>query len=133
MTITNVKSRKKHILYPPTQALVEDDFQTWVEEEEEENYSYLSSSYPVCTLETTISSRKIGKVKLIDKFLQNQYPVAMNIVGLKEESSRGKPSYSQDSSWECLLIVCSKKNNVKNIDIIPSKTLKINPFILTNQ
>lgn len=39
--------------------------------------------------ETTISSRKINEDNLIDKFIQNQYVVSMNIEGLKEESSIG--------------------------------------------
>ena len=40
MTITNGKSKKQLVLYPPTQPLIEHDFYVWLEEEENNTFIY---------------------------------------------------------------------------------------------
>jgi len=67
MTITNEKSRKQPVLDPLAQPLAKDEFLTWLGEEIEENDSFLSTSYDMCTLETTITNIQIDEDNMIDK------------------------------------------------------------------
>lgn len=86
----------------------------------------------IYTLETTIGSKQLDEDNLIDKFLQNNYLATINIDGLKEEYLANLIC-AQGNSWVDLIIDGSDQGNVKIIEINPSKTLKIIPFISNDQ
>ena len=56
----------------------------WVEEEEEDMVKTIS--YPIYTINTTLSSSKIDEDTFLVNFLQNQYPTNVKIEGINDET-----------------------------------------------
>jgi hypothetical protein len=72
---------------------MKENFPMWVEEEEEDlTQTYV---YPICTINTSLTSSQVDEDTFISNFLQNQYPVDVRIDGINDEE---KPETSIDNS-----------------------------------
>jgi len=84
MTITNGKSQKKLVLYPPSKPLIEEEILMWVGQEEEEE-TFQTKIHTLLTIETILAMKNIDEDTFISKFIKNLYSISMKIEGFNAQ------------------------------------------------
>jgi hypothetical protein len=89
--------------------------------------------YPIYTISTSLACIKIDEDIFISNFLQNQYPVDVRIEGINDEIEFEIYVDKKTELWVELFRTETKNYVIKTIEIIPSKTLKINTKLTHQQ
>lgn len=124
MTIINGHLSKQLVLYPPSQLSIEHDLPIWLEDEEED-VSYHTMPYLVCTLDIVIGRRKLNEDGLINHILHNQPPTPILVDELMKET--------ESNPWTGLCSLESSLGHVKIVEVGPSRTIKINHSLLAKK
>jgi hypothetical protein len=102
----------------------------WVEEEE---YLTQTTSYPIYTINTSLTDSTIDEDTFLENFLQNQYPNDVKIEGINDDNRSEISAENNRELWTYLFTAEIEDPTVKTIEISPAKTLKINNKLTSQQ
>jgi hypothetical protein len=100
---------------------------------EEEEYLTQTISYHIYTVNTSLTDNTIDERTFLEKFLQNQYPTNVNIEGINDDNKYGFSTKNNIELWIVFFTSKIEYPTVKIIEIIPTKTLKINNKLTSHQ